>query len=103
MKKKITWKRTKCTEVEESVTINFPAMWVDEYGYYCYSEDGTETIEIGLNGVLSNKTGTHSIEHKTYVSGERYQRRKRDITLNEWREALNKVKQYVEKQIIKTT
>lgn len=102
MKKNIQWEESVYGKKVHKIKVDFPVYYVDEYGYTCYSEDGKTTVCIGLNGVQCKEPKTHSIETSNYFSGERYSKRKRDISISEWRQALNDVKKYVTEQINKT-
>jgi len=102
MKKKIEWEEYKSSYIKKKITVDFPVYFVDEYGYYSYSADGKTTIEIGLNGVQCCVKTSHSIKTATYFSGERYLKRKKDLSLNEWREALKKVGDQIVNLINKT-
>ena len=102
MKKRITWEEATYGKKVHKITVEFPVYYIDQYGYVCYSKDGITSVEIGLNGIQCNKENTHSIETHNYFSGERYNKRKKDIPITEYRKALNDVNNYIKSLINET-
>ena len=66
----IVIKKTETKSVSKTIAkkIKIPIFAKDRYGYIMACLDGKTTIQIGLNGVISNAENTHSIETHNYVS-----------------------------------
>lgn len=98
MKKKCEFKTTEYKTINKVIKkeLEFPLFWKDEYGFIEASIDGENTIVIGVNGVINNKIGTHSIETRSYLSSDIINKKTRMLSKKEFIDALDDVILYAQ-------